>query len=225
MYIGKILGWLFMSKFLNILLNKGIKAPPLSWRTSYVGSKINSLCNSVKELFKPNKLGQQFSKVMWSNPNEKSVQAICDVFEKETGLKLLMTSPKDAYCFNEFGNVLLRDIKEGRYPKDLKYVVFGHGEGSSLINSGKDKWHVLADSNIGIFDFINKNIPKGEKVLVNCCETTPKQYKHLLPKEKPAIGYPTNTDASSTYYYPLKIVQSGRNEIIGGYANGIMTLY
>ena len=214
-----------MQKFVKILLNKGIKAPPLSWRTSLVGAKLNSLILDVKETFRPNKLGKEFNNVMWSKPNSESVANICKDFEKATGIKMMMTNPHDAYCFGDFANVILRDMKNGRFPKDLKYVIFGHGEGSSLVASGKDRWHVLADSNVGIFDYINKNVPKGEKVLVNCCETTPKQYKHLLPKDKPAIGNPTHTDASSSYYHPLKIVQSGRNEIIGGYANGIMTLY
>ncbi len=214
-----------MSKFINILLNKGIKAPPLSWRTSWFGSAFNIISNSVKDFIKPNKLGKEFSNVMWSKPDAQKVKTVCDKFEKATGIKMLMTNPHDAYCFSDFANVLLRDIKNGILPKDLKYIVFGHGEGTSLIQSGKDKWHILADPNVGIFEYINKNIPIGEKVLVNCCETTPKSMKHLIPKDKPAIGKPTHTDASSSYYHPLKIVQSGQNKIIGGYANGIMTLY
>lgn len=214
-----------MSKFINILLNKGIKAPPLSWHTSFVGTCVNSTIASVKNIFKPNKIGNEFYKMMLSKPSHAKVAEACKAFEKETGIKMLMTNPHEAYCFGNFANVLLNDIKSGRFPKDLKYVVFGHGEGTSLVAAGKDRWHVAADPKIGIFDYINQNIPKGEKVLVNCCETTPKQYRHLIPKDKPAIGNTTYTDASSTYYHPLKIVQSGRNEIIGGYANGIMTLY
>ena len=53
-----------MSKFINILLNKGIKAPPLSWRTSWFGSAFNIISNSVKDFIKPNKLGKEFSNVM-----------------------------------------------------------------------------------------------------------------------------------------------------------------
>lgn len=214
-----------MSKLLNIIFNKGIKAPPLTWRTSLVGSSINNLALYVNNFFKPNKLGKSFSKIMSSNPDANSVASVCKEFEKETGVKIMMTNPVDAYCFADFANVLLRDMKKGRFPKELKYVIFGHGDGSSLIQTGKDKWHVLAEPNVGIFEYIGKNVPKGEKVLVNCCEVTPKEYRHLIPKNKPAIGNPTHTEATSSYYNPLKIVQSGRNEIIGGYANGIMTLY
>ncbi len=214
-----------MSKFTNIILNKNILAPKFSWQTSAVGSKLNQFCDTVKEVFHPNKLGNEFQKVMYSNPDKKEVSQICDKFEKETGIKMLMTTTEEARCFNDFAKVIMRDIKKGKFPKDLKYIIFGHGEGSSLIKSGKDKWHIAGKSNEGIFDFIKNNIPKGEKVLVNCCETTPKQYTHLIPKDKPAIGKTVYTDASSSYYHPLKVVQSGKDKIIGGYANGIMTLY
>ncbi len=214
-----------MFKFVKILLNKNIQAPKLSWRTSLMGAKINSFIGELQDCIHPNKIGQEFKKVMWANPSEEMVQSVCQKFQKETGVRLFMVDTKDAHCFSDFANILLRDMKKGVYPKDLKYVVFGHGTGSSVVQSGSDSWRALGNRSIGIFDYINKHIPQGEKVLVNCCELTPKSLKSLLPKDKPAIGYPTYTDASSSYYHPLKIVESGANKIIGGYANGIMTLY
>lgn len=214
-----------MSKFFNILFNKNIIAPPLSWKTSSLGSSANLVAMELRQMFRPNKIVKEFYNVMWSKPNAKTVEKVCDKFEKATGVKMLMTDTTEAYCFGDLANVFMRDMQKGRFPKDVKYVIFGHGKGSSLIASGKDKWHIAGKPEIGIFDFINKNIPKGEKVIVNCCEVTPKQYKHLIPKDKPAIGYPTNTDASSSYYHPLKIVRSGENRIIGAYANGIATMY
>ena len=75
-----------MSKFINILLNKGIKAPPLSWRTSWFGSAFNIISNSVKDFIKPNKLGKEFSNVMWSKPDAQKVKTVCDKFEKATGI-------------------------------------------------------------------------------------------------------------------------------------------
>lgn len=214
-----------MLKFVKILLNKNIQAPKFSWRTSKLGSRTNSLIDEINNLLHPNALGQEFKKIMWSKPSEKTVQSICQKFKKETGVQLLMIDTKDAYSFSNFANVLLKDMKSGVYPKDLKYVVFGHGTGSSLVKNGKDRWHALGNPAVGIFEYINKHIPKGEKVLVNCCESTPKVFKHLIPKDKPAIGSFTYTDSTSSYYHPLKIVESGVNKIIGGYANGIMTLY
>jgi hypothetical protein len=75
-----------------------------------------------------------------------------------------------------------------------------------------------------IIDFIEKNIPKGEMVLVNCCETTPKGLKHLIPKNKPAIGKVAG-EFTSSYKNPAKVVISGTRDIVGGYANGFLTLY
>ena len=66
-----------------------------------------------------------------------------------------------------------------------------------------------------IFDFIEQNIPYGNKVLVNCCEETPKSLRYLIPKNKPAIGNSTYTDATSSYRHPLKIVESGK--LVVGY--------
>lgn len=213
------------SKFFNILFNKNIQAPPLSWRTSRVGASLRTLWESIVDTVNPTKLGKKFYNTMVSNPTKESVQEVCDTFTKETGVKLIMTDPTEAYCFSSFAHVLLRDIKNGRFPKDIKYVIFGHGSGTSLVKSGQDAWHVAGNPKVKIFDFIEEKVPKGDKVLVNCCESTPKQYKHLIPKDKPAIGYPTCADASSSYYHPLKIVESGRRQIIGGYANGIATMY
>lgn len=212
-------------KTFNIFFNKNIKAPKLCWRTSSIGANINYLVNSIKDTIHPTKIGKEFQKVLNNKPNEENLQRVCNLFEKETGIKLIPTSQNDLYCFSNFANVLLRDIKKGYFPKDIKFVMFGHGSGSSLISEGKDAWHVAANPNIKIFNLIEEKIPKGQKVLVNCCEETPKHLKHLIPKDKPAIGYPTYTEATSSYYHPLKIVQSGKREIIGGYANGFTTLY
>ena len=48
---------------------------------------------------------------------------------------------KQAYCFGDFANVLLRDIQNKKFPKDIKHVVFGHGLGTSIIKEEKDSWH------------------------------------------------------------------------------------
>ena len=209
----------------NIILKKNKIAPALSWKTSFLGSSIRRLGEQIADVIHPNEIVKKFTKVMQGNPTQNQVDDICRNFSKETGINLYMTNPQEAYCFQDFASVLLHDLEKGRFPKDIKYVIFGHGSGTSLIDSGKDAWHVAGNSKIGIFDFIEENIPKGKKVLVNCCEETPKQFKNLIPVNKPAIGNPVHTDATSSYKYPLKIVESGRREIIGAYANGIATLY
>lgn len=214
-----------MSKFFNILFNKNIIAPPLSWKTSSLGSSANLVAMELRQMFKPNKIVKEFYNVMWAKPNAKTVEKVCDKFEKATGVKMIMTDTHEAHSFCELENVFMRDIRKGRFPKDIKYIIFGHGAGSSLVQTGADRWHVGHKPEIGIFDFIKQHVPKGEKVIVNCCEVTPKKYRHLIPKNKPAIGFETSTDASSSYYHPLKIVRSGEDRIIGAYANGIATMY
>ena len=212
----------FISKIFRYITNADghIMAPKLCWRTSWFGSNCNYLINSLKDSIKPNKAGREFFNIMVSSPNKQAVQRACSIFEEETGIKMLMTNPGGAQSFSTNANILIRDIKKGRFPKDIKYVVIGHGEGTTLNNT----WHVAYDSNIDIFDYIEKNIPKGEMVLVNCCETTPKELKHLIPQNKPAIGKVAG-EFSSSYKHPAKIVISGTREIAGGYANGFLTLY
>ena len=157
---------------------------------------------------------------MATNPTAQQVQEACDLFTKATGIKMIMTNPKGAISFSNLAHTILRDIKEGNFPKDIKYIILGHGSGSTL----NDTWHVANNPSVKIFDFIKKNIPKGEKVLVDCCEETPKELRHLIPKSKPAIGKVV-TELESSYHTPAKIVKSGTNEIIGGYANGIASYY
>ena len=216
-YVGK-----FLSKIFKYITNADghILAPKLCWRTSWLGANCNYLLNSLKDSIRPNKAGREFFNIMASSPNAQDAQRACDIFEKETGIKMLMTNPHGARSFSTNANILIRDIKKGRFPKDIKYVIIGHGEGTVL----NDTWHVAYDPNVKIFDFIEQNIPKGEMVLVNCCETTPKELRHLIPRDKPAIGKVAG-EFSSSYRHPAKIVISGNREIIGGYANGLLTLY
>ena len=208
----------------KIILNKGIQAPKLTWETSWLGSMCNVICREIKDCLKPNPLGKSFKKAMWKGSTEEIQQSL-NLFKQETGITMHMVDKTQAYCFGDFANVLLQDIHAGKFPKDIKHVVFGHGMGTSVLKDGEHVWHATFNPKIKIFDFIEQNVPPGEKVLVNCCEVTPKELKSLLPKDKPAIGYTTYTDASSTYHHPLKIVESGNRQIVGGYANGIMTLY
>ena len=211
-----------LSKVFRYITNADghIMAPKLCWRTSLIGSNCNYLLNLLKDSLRPNKAGKEFFNIMTGSPSAKDAKRACDIFEKETGVKMLMTNPEGAMSFSTNANILIRDIKNGRFPKNIKYVVIGHGEGTIL----NDTWHVAYDPEVKIFDFIEQNIPKGEMVLVNCCETTPKELKHLIPKNKPAIGK-VASEFSSSYSNPAKVVISGTRDIVGGYANGFLTLY
>ncbi len=203
---------------INHFLKKdgSVQAPPLCWKTSAFGSACRYFWNVlILDNIKPNKAGKEFCNIMLSRPDRAMVEEACRIFEKETGKKMFMTHPEGANSFSTNANILIRDIKEGVFPKDIDYIVIGHGAGSSVNGT----WHVAADPDIKIFDYIREHIPEGKKVLVNCCEHTPKD---LIPKDKPAIGKPAS-EFYSSYKFPAKIVQN--NSIIGGYANGIVTYY
>ena len=45
------------------------------------------------------------------------------VFERETGVKMLMTHPGEAYSFQNNCWILSDMIKNGEFPKDIKYVI------------------------------------------------------------------------------------------------------
>ena len=197
-----------------------LKAPQLSWKTSTFGSNLRFLYKSFKQSLFPNKNGALFQRIMQEGPDEKKAKLACSIFERETGIKMLMTHPGEAYSFQNNCWILSDMIKKGDFPNDIKYVIIGHGSGTSVNNT----WHVAKAPEIKIFDFIKENIPKGEKVLVNCCEETPDELKYLIPKDKPGIGN-VASEFYNSYSTPAKIVVSGEDKICGAFANGIATYY
>ena len=211
-----------ISKIIKYALNRDghIMAPPVTWKTSAIGSYLRYLKESILDLIKPNKVGKEFEEIMCSNPTAEDAKRACDIFEKETGIKMLMTHPGYARSFASNARILIHDVERRDFPKDVKYVVIGHGDGTVL----NDTWHVLYEPETKIFDFIDKNIPKGELAIVNCCEVTPNELKHLIPKDKPAIGKVAG-EFRDSYHHLAKVVRSGSHEIIGAYGNGIMTMY
>lgn len=213
----------FISKSVKYLLNADghIQAPKLCWRTSMVGSVFNDTARMISNLIKPNKVGKELNRVLQDPKSPEDIKRVCELFEKETGIKFLITHPKESRCFASTANAILWDIKKGYFPKNVKYFITGHGGGTVLNNN----WHVEYNNKVSIFDFIEQNVPKGEMVIVNCCEHTPPNLKSLIPKEKPAIGNPCIENMGSSYHNPAKVVISGRREIIGGYGNGFLTLY
>lgn len=94
-----------------------------------------------------------------------------------------------------------------------KYVI-GHGGGSSINGS----WNFIysGDKNGNVFSYINSNITKGEKVLVATCEDN---FIPALRTEALTSGYNAIGDTCITSLIastnPGKIVESGRNVIIG----------
>ena len=108
--------------------------------------------------------------------------------------------------------------------KDVDYILFGHGKGSSLITDTTQKgtW-VFSDTGESVWEFIEKQkLPKGSKILVETCEIDglePKMREGLKcmydknGKYKFGIGKPVN--AAHYEAEPAKIVEVGKREIIG----------
>lgn len=139
--------------------------------------------------------------------------------EKLTGKKVLVGSPtRMTIAPDELG--LLND--PASY-KDVDYILFGHGTGSSLDGS----WR-FSDSGESVWEFIEKHVPKGKKVLVGTCEQDKYwQASGRIPKERRAL--PEMYDKSGNYMYgigntvsasysqgqPAKICESGVRHIKG----------
>ena len=87
--------------------------------------------------------------------------------------------------------------------KGIKHVLIGHGCGAVETNN----W-IFFETRQKVLDYINKNIPKGEQVLVMTCETGTQNAQKL------GIGSEVST-LLTDFRNPGKIVEAGRNEIIG----------
>ncbi len=107
--------------------------------------------------------------------------------------------------------------------KDVDYILFGHGKGSSLITDieNSDTWR-FSDTDESIWKFIEENVPRGKRVLVGTCEkdglelTARRAIKEMYDKSgnyMSGIGAVVNTCFNRNY--PAKICESGVRHIIG----------
>lgn len=103
------------------------------------------------------------------------------------------------------------------------YIIMGHGTGSSLITDilNPNTWR-FEDTNQSVWEFIEKNIPKGKKCLVCTCEEhglelAGKTLKEMVDKKGKlmyGIGNPVMTSGYPKSH-PLKYCESGVRHIIG----------
>lgn len=169
------------------------------------------LMDTIKSIFKREPIKKELYK--------KNVENAAALFKEKTGLKLHVACTDDIWSFAMTPEKVIKYIDKGQFPKELKHLVLGHGTGSTL----NDTW-VVSGTNEKVFEYVKNNVPKGEKALVCCCEETPKNLSYLLPKDKPGIGRVVHTELC-TKRGPAKIVESGKDEIIGSFSKGITRYY
>lgn len=108
---------------------------------------------------------------------------------------------------------LVQWYKEGKLQDfekyGIKHVIIGHGEGS-LANGN---WHFPGSpTRERVMDYISRTIEPGERAIVMCCEHGPAD----------ALRYSAGKEVDTGLYFathPAKIVESGKNEIIGHFYN------
>lgn len=159
--------------------------------------------------------GRGLTKLKYYDEAEK-IQAIREYtqfVEELTGKKVLIGSPtRMTISADELG--LLND--PASY-KDVDYILFGHGTGSSL-----DGTWSFSDNGVNIWEFIEQNVPKGKRVLVGCCEkdgftlSERKSLPYMYDKAGQFMyGIGDTVATSFSKCNPAKICESGKRHIIG----------
>lgn len=163
-----------------------------------------------------NRLGARFkncfkstSRFDSSNESSANITRICSEFKQATGITLHCPTQWNLAPLDEALMTVANLKQAGTFPPDIKHLIIGHGTGSSL----NDTWR-FCDTGENIFNFINRTIPKGEKVLLGVCE------EGATVIGKPGIGkHVVNSFVDASM--PGKIVESGKNKIIGHFLTDV----
>lgn len=150
---------------------------------------------------------------------EKAIREYTEFVEGLTGKKVLIgCQSRMTIAIDELGI-----LNNPENYKDVDYILFGHGKGSSLITDTKhpDTWR-FSDNDESIWEFIETNVPKGKRVLVGVCEKDGLTIneRRLNPQMfdksgnyMAGIGNPVSALFGRSY--PAKICESGVRHIIG----------
>lgn len=161
----------------------------------------------------------------FTSPHSSDYQRLCSphmtlaeaeelsrLFYEDTGLILHCPTGR-THLFSIALDSIYSAVKQGTFPKDIKHVLIGHGMGSSKAKTWAMEGLSLKNGEIvEVFPYINKTIPKGEKVLVCSCES--RGLGQIAGK--PGIGdeVELSLDVEGN---PGKVVRSGIDRIIGHY--------
>lgn len=134
------------------------------------------------------------------------------LFYEDTGL-ILHCPTNRTHLFSIALNSIYSAVKQGTFPKDIKHVLIGHGMGSSKAKTWAMEGLSLKNGEVvEVIPYINKSIPKGEKVLVCSCES--RGLGQIAGK--PGIGNEVELSLECEGE-PGKVVRSGIDRIIGHY--------
>ncbi len=132
----------------------------------------------------------------------EDLRRIEEIFKGNTRINLYCPERYNIDDFRPFFDLIFDGKFNKRLDSKIKHIIIGHGIGSAK----NGNWRFIHTKE-NVFDFIEKNIPKGDMVLVMTCEETANRIK-------PGLGTPVNITLQQADK-PGKIVKSGERRIIG----------
>lgn len=158
-------------------------------------------------------------KEFFDAPTPEKLMQTQKLFEELTGIALHVPFTNRISAFNPSVVEVLNQVKSNTFPKDIRHLVIGHGHGLSLNGTWRFQTDGILKNEPKVFDYISRNIPKDEKVLLATCEVS-----NVRIPNKPGIGNVCTTHLANPDN-PGKIVKSGQNKIIGHFVNAEATYY
>ena len=109
-----------------------------------------------------------YSKFYDEKMYNNAVKEYTEFVEKLTGKKVLIGCTSRM----NWGIQALGAFNDPKAYQNMDYILISHGKNSSLITDTKNPltWR-FSDNDKSVYEFIEKNVPKGKKVMVLCCET------------------------------------------------------
>ena len=121
--------------------------------------------------------------------------------------------------FNKTLSAIADEVKNGKFPKEIKHIMIGHGSG----NVATKNW-VTSEGSVLKYINTNNNMEKGDLVLVACCEDGLGAWSPDFPgRGLPVELVPCDRFKNDAGRGPAKIVRRGEEIICGDYSltNGL----
>lgn len=158
------------------------------------------------------------SKFYDENKFNQAIKEYTQFVEQLTGKKVLIGCPSRM----NWGVSILGMLNNPESYAGVDYILISHGKGSSLIQDTQNPntWR-FSDNDNSVYEFIEKNVPKGKKVLAFTCEVeglklagkTREEMIDRAGNRMLGIGSPVSGEYEESG--AAKIVESGIRHIIG----------